>query len=105
MNLPSRCSARSEELGETIFGTASTVRHWLVIEHSGPWGRRPLLDARMPPGMAAELRRVDRSLGVRVLLIRKPGGSHGTGTRCFAIRSGPAECWIRGANLGSPSDV
>jgi hypothetical protein len=105
MNLPARCSARSEELGETIFGTASTVRHWLLIEHTGPWGRRPLLDARLPRGIAAELRRVDRSLGVRVLLIRRPAGSLGMGTRCFAIRSGPGDSWIQRAILGSLTDV
>jgi hypothetical protein len=105
MNRPARCSARSEELGETIFGTASTVRHWLLIEHGGPWGKRPLLDARLPRRIAAELRRVDRSLGVRVLLIRRPTSSPGTGTSCFAIRSGPGECWIQRATLGRLSDV
>jgi hypothetical protein len=105
MNPPARCSARSEELGETIFGTASTVRHWLLIEHGGPWGKRPLLDARLPRRIAAELRRVDRSLGVRVLLIRRPTSSPGTGTSCFAIRSGPGECWIQRATLGRLSDV
>jgi hypothetical protein len=105
VNPPKRCSARSEELGETIFGTASTVGHWLLIEHGGPWGKRPLLDARLPRRIASELRRVDRSLGVRVLLIRRRTSSPGTGTSCFAIRSGPGECWIQRATLGRLSDV
>jgi hypothetical protein len=105
MALPARCSVRSEALGEPIFGTASTVRRWLLVEHPGPWGRHPLLDARLPRGIAEGLRRIDDSLGVRVLLIRRPGRSPRAGTRCYAIRSGPGECWIRSTMLESITDV
>jgi hypothetical protein len=104
-NPPDRCSVRSEELDEPMLGTASTVRNWLLIEHPGPWGRRPILDARLPPKVAAELRRVDRSLGIRVLLIRKHAISSGKSTTCFAIRSVPGECWIQRTSLGGVGDA
>ncbi len=37
-------------------GTASTVRSFLLVEHSGPWGEEALRDARMPKGIGPELR-------------------------------------------------
>ena len=46
-----RCSLRSLAAGEPLAGTASTIRHWLLIEHPGPWGRDGLLDARLPAGL------------------------------------------------------
>ena len=88
-----------------MFGTASTVRNWLLIEHDGPWGERPILDTRLPRGLVQELVRIDHTPGVRVLLTRKHRGSGGTRTRCFAIRSGPGECWIQRAELDHVGDV
>jgi hypothetical protein len=100
-----RCSIESDALGEPMLGTASTVRNWLLVEHRGPWGRRPLLDARLPRGITDELHRIDRRPGMRVLLIRKHRRSAETRTRCFAIRSGPDECWIQRAELERVDDV
>jgi hypothetical protein len=102
---PFRCSVSSDVLGEPMFGTASTVRNWLLIEHDGPWGERPILDARLPHELVRELVRVDRTLRVRVLLIRKHRRSGGTPTRCFAIRSGPGECWVQRVELDHVGDV
>ncbi|HYX79849.1 MAG TPA: sucrase ferredoxin, partial [Actinomycetota bacterium] len=88
-----------------MFGTASTVRNWLLIEHDGPWGERPILDTRLPRGLVQELVRIDHTPGVRVLLIRKHRRSGGTPTRCFAIRSGPGECWVQCVELEDVGDV
>jgi hypothetical protein len=100
-----RCSARSEGRGEPLAGTASTVRSWLLLEHDGPWGDRPMLDARLPEGLGGELRALDRTLGIRVLLIRQPDrDAPETGT-CFAIRSGPERPWIERTRLARPGDV
>jgi len=67
-----RCSLRSLAAGESLAGTASTIRHWLLIEHPGPWGRDGLLDARLPRGLGPHLRTLEARTGARVLLIRKP---------------------------------
>jgi hypothetical protein len=105
MASPDRCSVRSEARREPLLGTASTVRRWLLLEHEGPWGERPLLDARLPGGLGRELARVGRQLGIRVLLIRRPDRDIvGSGT-CFAISSGQPEPWIERTVLASPADV
>lgn len=67
-----RCALRSLAAEESLAGTASTIRHWLLIEHAGPWGRDGLLDARLPGGLGRDLRALQRRTGARVLLIRKP---------------------------------
>ena len=67
-----RCSLRSLAAGEPLAGTASTIRHWLLVEHPGPWGRDGLLDARLPQGLGRDLRALELRTGARVLLIRKP---------------------------------
>jgi hypothetical protein len=67
-----RCSLRSLAADESLAGTASTIRHWVLIEHPGPWGRDGLLDARLPDGLGRDLRALEAGTGARVLLIRKP---------------------------------
>jgi hypothetical protein len=100
-----RCSARSQVRGESMSATASTVRRWLLLEHHGPWGERALLDARLPDGLGRELRRLDRHLGIRVLLIRRPDRDVPDAGACFAISSGPDRIWIERARLRRPRDV
>ena len=103
--VPERCSARSQARDEPLLGTASTVRSWLLLEHVGPWGERPLLDARLPAGLGDELRRIERELGVRSLLIRRPDRDVPPSGTCFAIRSGPDDAWIERTRLDRPADV
>ena len=87
-------------------GTASTIRHWLLIEHAGPWGRDGLLDARLPEGLGRELRALERRTGARVLLIRRPGrvpeGDHG-GVRAFATDT--RDAWLGSAAVGRIEEV
>jgi hypothetical protein len=100
-----RCSARSQARAEPMSGTASTIRRWLLLEHHGPWGERALLDARLPEGLGRELRRLDRRLGIRVLLIRRPDRDVLDAGTCFAISSGPGEPWIERTHLRRRQDV
>jgi hypothetical protein len=100
-----RCSVRSEARAEPLLGTASTVRRWLLLEHEGPWGERPLLDARLPGDLGRQLARLGRRLGIRVLLIRRPDRDVTGSGACFAVRSGPTDTWIERTVLQSPSDV
>jgi hypothetical protein len=102
---PERCSARSETIGEPLAATASTVRRWLLIEHDGPWGERAPADARLPPGLAGELIRIERRLGIRVLLIRRPDRDVAESGTCFLISSGPGRAWIERTRLRRLRDV
>jgi hypothetical protein len=100
-----RCSLRSLAADEPLAGTASTIRHWLLIEHAGPWGRDGLLDARLPHGLGRELRGLERRTGARVLLIRKPHRvpEYDDGTVVsFAVDTGDA--WLGLAALATIED-
>ena len=93
-----RCSAESLTRQESLAGTASTVRSWLLLEHAGPWGVDAFVDARLPDGFGAELRTRCRAAGVRPLLIRRFGANASSGA-CFVMRSGPEEPWIERTSL------
>jgi len=101
--LTDRCSHRSEAAHEPLAGTASTIRRWLLIEHAGPWGRDGLLDARLPEGLGLALRDLGRRTRCRVLLIRRPTRSDGSGTACFAVDT--AEAWIGARTLERVDDA
>ena len=109
MSTPSvgdRCSLRSLAVDELLAGTASTIRHWLLIEHAGPWGRDGLLDARLPDGLGRELRTLEGRTGARVLLIRKPHRvpEYDDGTvLCFAADTGDA--WLGFTAVGTIEDA
>ena len=61
-----RCAAASEDRDEPVTGSATNVRGFLLLEHTGPWGRTALLDARLAkqPWMLGEAYSlVDLSVG------------------------------------------
>ena len=68
-----RCAVASEERDESVTGSATNVRGFLLLEHTGPWGRTALLDARLPDGLGAELRRRAGEHRIKILLVRRHG--------------------------------
>ena len=101
-----RCSLRSRESDESLSGTASTIRRWLLIEHDGPWGRDGLRDARLPDGLGDGLHALARRFGGRVLLIRRPDRPSGVGSgakRCFAVDT--REAWVGTATVDRIEDA
>ncbi len=91
-----RCADASEARAESMTGTASTVRSFLLVEHSGPWGEEALRDARMPEGIGPELRERAAATRTKVLLIRRPDKALRThaGVRVFAAYAHHAEPWL-----------
>lgn len=84
------CTPASLQRGEPIAGTATHVRTWLLLEHSGPWGRTALRDARLPDGVGAALQEVARQHRAKVLLIRRPRSARDGGRlNVFAACSHP----------------
>jgi hypothetical protein len=101
-----RCSRESEARGESLAGTASTVRSWLLLEHPGPWGQSAPADTRLPEGVGVDLLRRCRAAGVRPLMIRRaPGVTTTEGVTCFAARSGPEAPWIETTTLDAFADA
>ena len=90
-----RCAVASEDRTESMAGTASTVRSFLLVEHPGPWGIDALRDARMPEGIGPELRARVAGSGTKVLLIRRPAGASSVaGVRVFAAYAHHADPWL-----------
>jgi hypothetical protein len=55
-----------------LFASATVgARHWVLIEHAGPWARTPA-ETALPESAAALVRRAEE-YGVRAQLIRRPG--------------------------------
>lgn len=84
-----RCAAAAQARGDDPAGTASTVRSFLLIEHSGPWGKDALVDSRMPD-LGAVVKSRANQVGVRALLIRS--GLRSTkdqGVRVYAAHARP----------------
>ncbi len=65
------CAAASKLRDESLAGTATHVRTWLLLEHSGPWGNDALLDARLPDGLGAALKQQARTYRAKILLVRR----------------------------------
>ena len=56
---------------EPLAGTATHVRTWVLLEHSGPWGNDALLDARLPDGLGPALKQQARTYRAKILLVRR----------------------------------
>jgi len=105
LTLRARCAVASQANHEPLFGTASTVTKFLLLEDPGPWGVDALRDARMPPALKQQLIRQSNEYGVRVLLIRRHGRATPGRLRCFAVTAGPGVRWVETTTLHEPADV
>lgn len=100
-----RCAGASLLRDEPLAGTASTVRAFLLIEHSGPWGVDALRDARLPDGLGERITRAASDAGVRVLLVRRPGRSTDRDARVFAAYADPSRPWLEAGSFDDPHEV
>ncbi|GAB7004109.1 sucrase ferredoxin [Nocardioides sp. AN3] len=102
-----RCSAASLARSEPVAGSATHVRTWVLIEHVGPWGATALLDARLPDGLGAELKRRAHEHHAKILLIRRFSSepSNEDGLRVFAAYADPVGPRIESAVVADPLDV
>ena len=64
---------RSQEDAEPLWGTATSVAGYLLVEEPGPWGTGGVPESRLGPELTEGLRAVARRRGVKLLLVRRPG--------------------------------
>jgi hypothetical protein len=102
---PFRCAAASLARDEPVAGTASTVRAFVAVEDPGPWGVRALVDSRLPQPVKDHLRAVEAQRGVKVLLIRRPGGGSRRTPGVRVLVAHAVEGWLESTLLGSVDDV
>lgn len=101
-----RCAAASLLRDEPVAGTATHVRTWLLLEHTGPWGSDALLDARLPDGLGPALKGLAREHRAKVLLIRRFSSTpDGEGVRVFAAHADPARPRLESGVLADEREV
>lgn len=101
-----RCAAASLERRDQVAGTATHVRTWLLLEHTGPWGVDALRDARLPDGLGQQLARLAKTHRAKVLLIRRPRARRDPERlRVFAARTHPHRPRLEHGTVTDPRDV
>ncbi|ABL83877.1 MULTISPECIES: sucrase ferredoxin [unclassified Nocardioides] len=96
-----RCAGASLLDTEPMAGTAPADVAWLFVEQPGPWGRQAVAECRLPEAVRDHLAGLD---GVRVQLIRRPGGASGPGVRVFSAVLGDRPV-VRTALLADPTEL
>lgn len=96
-----RCSRASEDAGDVLAGTASTVRAFLLVEAEGAWGSQALRAGLFPEPVRRRLGELEKRHQVRPLLIRRQGRRHApaTGLSVFAAYTGGAGAWMEHARV------
>ena len=64
------CASAAREAGEPLAGTAPVATCWILIEQSGPWGKKALLESRLDPIFGQSLMDKAAGTGVSILLVR-----------------------------------
>lgn len=106
MNDPaSRCRARSVANAESLHGTASTVRRWVLLEEPGPWGAEALRDSRLDAALTKRLDERCRELRLRVVLIRRVSRERTDQRQCFLARTDPGSERVEQVSLDEPGHV
>ncbi len=104
-----RCAAASLERQDPLAGTASTVRAYLLIENSGPWGRDAFRDSRLPADVLRALRTRSAAARVRPLLVRRPDRTARPGpgepVRVFAAYVDPEAPWVETGTVAGAEEL
>jgi hypothetical protein len=99
------CATLSRALGEPLYGTASVVRGWVLLEQPGPWGREAVTESRLEPILAADLERAAEAAHLRLLLIRRPGRGASLPHQCFVAHTSRAGRWLERRRLDDPAEL
>jgi hypothetical protein len=113
------CATLSRALEEPLYGTASVVRGWVLLEQPGPWGVEAVTESRLDRDLARALDRAAAAAHLRLLLIRRPGRG-GPGDRrggppedrgasqpwaCFVAHTSRQDRWLERRRLDDPAEL
>ena len=99
------CALTSAAVGEPLFGTASQVRRWILVEQPGSWGRNAVQESDLPTDVATRLHAAARAAGARLLLIRRHGRSEPGVRTCFAVISTQAVRRVERFTFTDPAEL
>jgi hypothetical protein len=93
----SRCSAASLHRGDPQAGTAPVASRWLLVEHQGPWSKKPMDTEPLFGPLGAEVEKTCAAFGGKVLLVRRPGRrAPGEDPRAWYAVDTVRRTWVRG---------
>jgi hypothetical protein len=99
------CATLSRALEEPLYGTASVVRGWVLLEQAGPWGREAVTESRLDPALARALHRAAAAAHLRLLLIRRPGRGASQPSTCFVAHTSRRGRWLERRRLDDPAEL
>jgi len=99
------CATLSRALAEPLYGTASRVQGWVLLEQPGPWGREAVLESRLEPALARALDRAATAAGLRLVLIRRPGRGASRPFTCFVAHTSRRARWLERRRLEDPAEL
>ncbi|PRZ43561.1 sucrase/ferredoxin-like protein [Antricoccus suffuscus] len=103
-----RCAIRSLALAEPHAATAGPARRYLVIEHSGAWGRDAVIENDLDDKLTAALKHLCDQHAVKALMMRRPGRvadrAHASGRTVFAATVTPHRALVK-LSLDDPDDL
>lgn len=97
-----RCSVAAAV--EPLAGTAAVDSAFLLIEYSGPWGRKAFEESRLPEEVRATVTDRAARAGVRLQLVRRHR-RQSTGLRVFLVYAGAEGPWVETKVLSSPEEL
>ncbi len=99
------CSLDSLESDEELYGTATTVETWLVLEYSGRWSGDAFRDSRIPDEVKAGIKRyLETFPNSRLQLVKKEKRS-GDGIKLFIAHSREDDPVLREITLGGYEEL
>lgn len=99
------CSFDSLEADEEMYGTATTVETWLVLEYSGRWSGDAFRDSRIAEAVKAGIKRyLDTFPNSRLQLVKK-GKQSGDGIKLFIAHSTEKDPVLREITLGGYEEL
>jgi hypothetical protein len=99
------CAVLAAAADEPLPGSASRLRHWLLVEQPGRWGHDALVDSGMPLEIGTALGEASDRLGVRVLLIKRRGRPLTGPRRVYAAFTGRRERRLNALDLEDPAGL
>jgi hypothetical protein len=99
------CATLSRALTEPLYGTASVVRGWVLLEQPGPWGVDAVTESRLDRDLARALHRAAAAAHLRLLLIRRPGRGASQPSACFVAHTSRKGRWLERRRLDDPAEL
>jgi hypothetical protein len=103
-----QCASESAADDEPLYGTASVVRSWLLLEQPTTWPSDAVGQSGLPPRVVRHLEVGSRRTGVRVLLLRRPGAGTDAEVRgrdLFLVHSRGRAPWVEHRLLADVVEV